>query len=468
MAKSFGIVHLLLSTLLFWAAPASAQISPSALILHVDGVIGPASADYVAQGIAKAAEDRSPVIIIQIDTPGGLESSMREIIKEILGAPAPVITYVSPSGARAASAGTFIVYASHVAAMAPGTNLGAATPVQIGAPGPLSPPSKPEGADDETEPTPQDASAAKAVNDSVAYIRSLAELRGRNADWAESAVRTSASLSANVALDENVIDLTARDMNELMTKLHGRKLTVNGSDVTLDTRNLSRIDFLPNWRTKMLGAITNPNIALIFLLIGVYGLLFEFMNPGALYPGTIGAVCLLVGLYALAALPVNYAGMALIMLGIALMIGEAFSPSFGILGIGGAIAFIFGATILIDTDIPQFQISWPLLASLAVISLIFVVFVARLALTSHRRAVVSGKEEMIGKTGIVDDWTGNRGHIIIHSERWRAASTTALQKGQQIRVTGLQGLTLAVQPEHAAKPTYNSPLTMETKNGNLD
>ncbi len=468
MTKSFGIAGLLLCALLLWAVPGSTQRSPSALVLHVDGAIGPASSDYVAKGIAKAAEEKSPMVIIRMDTPGGLDSSMREIIKEILGAPIPIITYVSPSGARAASAGTYILFASHIAAMAPGTNLGAATPVQIGGGSPLSPPSDQDGPDNETEPKAEDASASKAVNDSVAYIRSLAELRGRNADWAESAVRASASLSANAALNENVVDLTARDMNELMVKLHGRKVSVNGSDVILDTQNLSRIDILPNWRTKLLGAITNPNIALIFMMIGIYGLLFEFMNPGALYPGTIGAVCLIVGLYALAALPVNYAGIALIILGIALMIGEAFSPSFGILGVGGIIAFIFGATILIDTDVPQFQISWPLLASLAIISLAFVVLVARLAFTSHRRAVVSGREEMIGKIGIVDDWTGNRGHIIVHSERWRAASANALDKGQQIRVIGIRGLTLNVEPEYVATTAYNAPPTMETKNANMD
>lgn len=458
--RLFGIVGLLLCTFLFWASPGLTQQGRSALVLHVDGTIGPATSDYITNGIKKAVDEKAHLVIIQMDTPGGLDSSMREIIKEILGSPIPVVTFVSPSGARAASAGTYILYASHIAAMAPGTNLGAATPVQI-----AGPPSPSSGKDDkgkEAAPKGKDASAAKATNDSVAYIRSLAELRGRNADWAETAVRASASLSASAALTANVIDMTARDLAELMTKLDGRTVSVNGALMTLDTQNLALTHFIPDWRAKFLGAITNPNIALILLMIGAYGLLFEFMNPGALYPGTIGSICLLIGLYALAALPVNYAGIGLILLGIALMVGEGFSPSFGILGMGGIVAFVFGATILIDTDIPQFQISLPLLGSLGIISLLILIAIGRLAMTSRRRAIVSGREEMTGQIGTVLDWAGSRGRILIHSETWRASSVSPLRKGQQVRATGLRGLTLDVEPDAAAPLLPDLPPTTET------
>jgi membrane-bound serine protease (ClpP class) len=421
-------------------------------VLAIDGAIGPATADYIVRGIAAGAEDGAPMMLIRMDTPGGLDTSMREIIRAIVNAPIPVVTYVSPSGARAASAGAFILTASHVAAMAPGTNVGAASPVQIGAPGLPSASEPKDGTGDKskddtsTAQRPGNASEAKALNDAIAYIRSLAEMRGRNADWAESAVREAASLSAQSALQQNVIDIVARDNTDLLAQLNGRSVKVGAGEVRLDTRGMVLSDVTPNWRTRLLAAITNPNIALILMMIGAYGLLFEFMNPGALYPGTIGVICLLVGLYALSALPVNYAGIALILLGMALMVAEAFSPSFGILGIGGVIAFALGATIMFDTDIPEFQIAWPVLGAVAVASLGATLLTVKLALNSRRGKVVSGREEMVGASGQVLDWEGSSGHVHVHGERWRASGAGQFHTGQLVRVVGLEGLTLAVEP----------------------
>lgn len=423
-----------------------------AMILNLDGVIGPASADYFSRALQKAAQEHAPLVIVRMDTPGGLDVSMRAMIRDILASPVPVVTYISPSGARGASAGTFILYASHFAAMAPGTNIGAATPVQIG--GPTSPPPTPSPSDEQpgkdNKATPQKAGStmeAKAVNDAVAYIRSLAELRRRNADWAEKAVREAASLSASAALRKRVIDIVAANVTDLLNQLDGRTATAAGTRITLDTRGLGTLEVKPDWRTQLLVAITNPNVALILMMVGIYGLIFEFMNPGFVAPGTIGAICLLTALYAFAALPVNYAGLALIALGVGLMIAEAFMASFGTLGVGGVVALVLGATMLIDTDIPDFRIAWPVIGGIAATSLIFILAIARLALMSHRRAIGSGREEMVGLPGTVDDWKGGQGHVFAHGERWQATGPLTLTKGQNIRVTALDGLTLRVDAE---------------------
>lgn len=433
----------------------SAPQAGLALVLTINGAIGPASADYIISGLEEARDRGAKAIIIQMDTPGGLDTSMRDMIRAILASPVPVLTYVSPSGARAASAGTYILYASHIAAMAPGTNLGAATPVSIGGGGLPLPgggqPDKEPGKDPQEAQKEEDAAAgdpmkAKMVNDAVAYIRSLAELRGRNGEWAEKAVREAASLSADAAFSKNVIDIKARSLTDLLDQAHGRAVRLGERETVLDTQNLTPETLDPDWRHELLATITSPNVALILMMIGIYGIIFEFMNPGAIYPGTIGAISLFLALYAFAALPINIVGIGLILLGIALIGAEAVSPSFGALGIGGTIAVVLGATILIDTDAPGFAISWQVLAGIAVTTLGFTYLAAHLAVTSHRRKVVTGQEEMIGAHASVTDWDGESGHVHTHGERWRARGPAALKAGDPVIIEALDGLTLQVAP----------------------
>jgi membrane-bound serine protease (ClpP class) len=451
-----GVVALI--TLLLAAGGA---VAATAALLQVDGAISPASADYIERGIGKAQAQGASLVVLQIDTPGGLDTSMRQIIKAILASPIPVVAFVSPEGARAASAGTYILYASHVAAMAPATNLGAATPVPLGvpgsAPGDERPVRKPQPADEKSgekkdenkagespaPAAPADAMRAKQVNDAIAYIRSLAELRGRNADWAERAVRDGVSLSAKQALKENVIDMIAADVPALLEALHGREIKVLERTVKLDTEAATLLTIAPDARNRFLSVITNPSVALILMLIGVYGLFFEFSSPSFGVAGVAGGICLLLGLYALQLLPINYAGLGLILLGLALMIAETFLPSFGVLGIGGIVAFVLGATLLIDTEVPGFGIPLPLIVATALISAALLVLAGGLALRSRRARVVSGREEMIGACGEVFD---AEGWASVHGERWRVRSAAPLAPGQKVRVTAIDGLTLTVEP----------------------
>jgi membrane-bound serine protease (ClpP class) len=436
------------------AAFAATSDPPIVLVMPLAGVIGPASADFIERGLVRAAAENAQLVVLEIDTPGGLDTSMRDIIKAILASPVPVATFVAPSGARAASAGTYILYASHVAAMAPGTNLGAATPIAIGMPGSTPPsPSKPakEPAADKSEPPPGDDAAAlarKQVHDAAAYIRGLAQLRGRNAEWGERAVREAVSLSADEALAQHVIDLEARDVPDLLAKLDGRKVTTAAAaDVVLATRGAEVVTFAPDWRNRLLSVITNPSVALILMMIGIYGLFFEFSNPGFVLPGVVGAIALLLGLFALHMLPVNYAGLGLLLLGIACMIAEVFIGSFGALGVGGIVAFVIGAVLLIDTDVPAFGVPYSVIGGLALFTAAFVFFVSGAAIKARQRPVVSGSEELTGSGGLVlEDFEGE-GWARIHSEQWRVRSAAPLARGQRVRVTGRDGLVLTVVPD---------------------
>ena len=412
--------------------------SQTAILLDIQGGIGPGTQDFIQSGLKTAAKQQAQVIILQMDTPGGLSTSMRGIIKEILASPIPVIGYVAPSGARAASAGTYILYACQVAAMAPGTNLGAATPVSIGG-------GTPGGSKEKEHAKKSSASDQKALNDARAYIRGLAQLRGRNEKWAEQAVTQAASLSAKEALQLNVINFIATDISEVLEKANGMKVSVLGKTVTLQTTHVTVKHILPNWRSKFLAVITDPSVAYILLMIGFYGLFFEFANPGFIVPGVVGGIALLLALYAFQLLPINYAGLALILLGIAFVIAEAFMPSFGALGIGGVISFVVGSLLLIKTDVHAFTIPLYLILIVSIVSAAFFLLVLNMALRSRRRPVVSGAEWVIGQRGTV-----TMSHDIIwvriRGERWQCRSEVSLQEGQEVVVIAIQGLTLLVEP----------------------
>jgi membrane-bound serine protease (ClpP class) len=434
-----------------------AAAAPRAVVLEIDGAIGPAVADYIVRELRGIGQSDTHLVILRMNTPGGLDTSMRTIIRAILSSPVPVAAYVAPSGARAASAGTYITYASAIAAMAPGTNLGAATPIQIGRaprlPGgapeqPNGQKGKEKGSEDKTSPgaEPADTETRKAVNDAVAYIRGLAELNDRNADWAAEAVRTAVSLPASEALKLHVIDVIADDVPDLLRKIDGRTVKVAGKPERLATAGLDVVMAAPDWRTELLAVVTDPNVAFILMLIGVYGLIFEFLNPGAVAPGLIGSISLLVALYALNLLPINYAGAALVLLGIGLMVAEAHIGSFGVIGVGGIIAFVIGAIMMFPSGAPGFTLSLSVVGAATATTAALFLLVLTMLLRSRRRPVVTGKEGLLGAEGETVAWDGEEGRVRVNGEIWRARARLPLQPGAHIKVINREGLVLVVEP----------------------
>ena len=434
----------------------SAQAQGNVVVLEVKGGIGVATADYVLSGIEHAEQAGAELIIIEIDTPGGLMGPMDDIIKGILGSSVPVATYVTPAGARAASAGTYILMASHIAAMAPTTRLGAATPVSLT--GDNATPQDKNSGDEasEDEASEEDDESAtpsgsdldrKVLNDALAEIRSLAERHGRNAEWAEKAVREAATLTAREALEQNVIEFVAESRVDLLRQINGHEVTINSEPVTVATEGIVVEEFEPNWRIKILSAIANPEIVLLLGLIGIYGLMYEGWNPGAIVPGVVGIICLLLAAYALQVLPVNYAGLALILVGIALMVAEAFAPSFGALGLGGIAAFVFGAIMMFDSGIPGFGISILFVSIIAIFAALAIIWLVGYLVRLRRRGAVSGRGSIIGGVGTaMADFAGNEGKVWLEGESWAAKSNMTIEKDQQVIVTAMDGLVLTVEP----------------------
>ena len=431
------------SLVLFLAVAFSGMAKADAWLIDIEGAIGPATADHMIRGLAQAESAGAELVILRIDTPGGLDSAMRDMIKSILAIDIPVVGYVSPSGARAASAGTYLLYATHIAAMAPGTNLGAATPVQIGTP---SLPRLPSADESEAQEGADSASAMerKIVNDAVAYIQSLAQLRGRNAEWAEQAVRQGASLSANDALEQQVIDLTADSVEELLAQIDGREVILASRVDTLATQDLAVYQHPVDWRSEFLAVITDPNIAYILMLVGIYGLIIEFYNPGIGLPGVVGAVCLLLAMYAFQVLPVSYAGLGLILLGIALMTAEAFAPSFGILGLGGIVAFVVGSIMLMDTEVPGYQVAMPMILAFTVFSVGLLVIALGLILKARRRAVVTGLDHLLGAEATVEAVANDIARVRMDGELWEVNCEQPLAEDDTVVIDSIDGVILQV------------------------
>jgi len=451
MARRLSWFGLALCLLAAGAATANAS---EVWVVELDGAITPATANYFTRSLDDAQEANAAVLVVRLDTPGGLDQAMRDMIKAILASRVPVVVYVAPNGSRAASAGTYLLYASHVAAMAPATNVGSSTPVSIGGspfPSPAEPAERDEPDGDGDAPAgPADASAMerKIVNDAVAYIRGLAALRGRNADWAEATVREAANLPAREALERNVIDLVAADLDELLRALDGRTIVVEGATVTLDLQNATIKSVVPGWRDELLALITNPNVAYLLLMVGLYGLIFEFYSPG-LGAGVAGVICLLLGAYALQMLPINYAGLALLLVGIGLMVAEVVTPTVGVLGVGGVVAFVAGSIMLFDSDLPGYRVSIPIIAATAVASALLFSVGFGSALRARRLRVTTGREAMIGASAVALEDFAERGNVRAFSESWQARSAHPVRKGDQLRVTGIDGLVLSVTPNAA-------------------
>jgi membrane-bound serine protease (ClpP class) len=415
------------------ATAAPAPESRTGVLIPVSGPIGPATSDFFVRQLHQAQDEGAALVVVTLDTPGGLDTSMREMVQAILASDVPVATFVAPSGARAASAGTFILYASHIAAMAPATNLGAATPVPI-------------GGQSATAKGSESALERKSVNDAVAYIQSLAHLRGRNAAWAEKAVREGASLPSDEALSGGVIDVVATDLPELLKAIDGRVVKLQTRETTLATGGLLLHDVQPDWRTDLLSLITNPNVAYLLMLIGIYGLLLEGYHPGTVLPGVVGAICLLLALFAFQVLSVNYAGLALIALGVLLIVAESFVPSFGALGIGGIVAFVIGSIMLLDSGVPGFSIAWQLIGAMGLMGALVLLGIVSFAVRARRRPVVSGVEGLLRERAQAVESFEREGLVRAHGEIWSAVSREPIREGQLVRILAVKGLRLEIEP----------------------
>ncbi len=439
-------------------ATAQDASAPRVRVITLDGAIGPAYTQYLKREIAGAPERGVTLLVVAMNTPGGLVTSMREIVQDILAAPVPVVVYVSPQGAHAASAGTYILYASHIAAMAPGTTVGAATPIEIGGGGLPGPPEQPaapgekkpdeqnpQGKDDKggeaaNEPqAPPGAADLKAVNDLVALIKGLADLRGRNVEWAERAVRQAETLTAREALDKNVVDVVANDLPDLLSQIDGRKVKLGTNEHTIKTKGAAIEYGEIGWTTRLLMIITDPNVAFLLMTLGMWGLILEMSHPGAVFPGLFGAICLILGLYALSILPVSVSGAALMLLGIALMVAEVFTPGFGVLGLGGLVAFALGALFLFDTEVPEFRVAWPVVVTATAATGAFLLVVVGYALNIQRRPVVSGREALIGQKALVTEWQGTHGFVHVEGQRWQAHAREQLSTRRPCFCPGHRG-----------------------------
>ncbi|MCY4157542.1 MAG: nodulation protein NfeD [Gammaproteobacteria bacterium] len=479
----FRSALLALAGALLWGAAGAEDIAEEAgaddapgvaLVISIDDAIGVATAEFFISSLKTAQEREASILVLELDTPGGLLEPMRDMIKEILASDVPVAVYVTPNGARAASAGTYILYASHVAAMSKATTLGAATPVSMGHAGmaglrPGAPvllraaesngESEPGNADAESSPDADQESAAddggedeggedaesaqdpnaeaaqrKMINDSVSYIRSLARQRGRNADWAEEAVREGATLEAIEAVEMNVADFIADGVKDLLEKADGREVDLDGATIKLNTAEAEIERLEPGWRTRLLSILTNPSVAYLLVIVGLYGLLLEGYNPGSLVPGIVGVICLLLAAYALSVLPVNYAGLALMVLGVGLIIAESLTPSFGVLGLGGVAAFVVGSIILFDTGIPGFEAPVALIAGVGLAAGLLMLGLVAVLARSQRRPVVSGRESLVGRRAVALEDFEDTGPVLVQGERWQASASSAVTSGQELYV----------------------------------
>lgn len=439
------IVALTLTLTPFYTPLLLAGESSQAVVLEIQGAISPAVTDYIRKGMEAAGVGNADLVILQMDTPGGLDSSMRDIIQMILASPIPVVTYVAPEGARAASAGTYILYASHVAAMSPATNLGAATPISIGGLPGLSKPAKEDDEKDDGELATDDASTLKrkVINDASSYIKALAERHGRNSDWAVRAVREAVSLSAEEALELKVVDFLALNLPDLLHQLDGHEIMFDSKVYAISSTNMNIIRIEPSWRYKLLTVISDPNVAYFLLLLGFYGLIYELANPGVFLPGVAGGISLLLAFYAFQILPINYSGLALIILGITFLISEAFVPSFGSLGIGGVVAFAVGSLILIDDE--SLRVSIPLIISTTAVSALLILLLVARVLSIRNKKIRTGEEALIGMTGEASEDFDGEGRIWLLGESWQAKSSNAIRKGEKVRVTSRNGLELTVE-----------------------